>query len=181
AESHVEGDTARLVWRGLRSSQGHFDVQVTLIVTLEGDDATFRLAIVNGGGHTIEEVYTPALGGMAHPAEADDWILHHANGVGQGQGWRLYRDFPGTYLGPAYPVWQRPYPRDMIAPWIDLYDRRRRRGVYVGNHDPEPRWSTPYGQLIPGTTYGKDGQEWPRPEALGDQPLGMTLAWVSFP
>lgn len=177
----IQGSTARLVWQGLQSRQGRFDIEVTLTVTLERDDAIFQIEIGNHSPHVIEEVYTPALGGLANFAEQDEWILHHADGVGKGQEWLVYKEFPGTYLGPAYPVWQRPYPQSLIMPWIDLYNRRTRRGVYVGNHDLEPRWSTPFGQLFPGTTYRKRGQEWPAPTAVGGEPVGMTLAWVSFP
>lgn len=184
ADARVEGDSCRLVWRGLQSSQGHFDIEVTQTIRLEGDDATFTMEIENHAPFEVEEAFNFALGGMANPVEREDWRLHKTNRVGKGEEWSFFETFPGSYLGPAHPVWSAMYAGDLSMPWIDLYHRAARKGVYIGNHDLEVRQSAVWAQLMPSTSYrGPEGkaQCWPDPAVAGDVPVGLTLAWNSFP
>jgi hypothetical protein len=75
------------------------------------------------------------------------------------------------------------YHGELSMPWVDLYNARTRKGVYIGNHDLETRQSLIWAQLIPCTTYrGAEGaQSWPDPALVGDTPVGLTLAWNSLP
>ncbi len=143
------------------------------------------LELENRSELVVEEAIYPALGGLANAEEADDWRLHHATWTGVGAEWPVYRVFPGTYLGPAEPVWTRAYATQggMAMPWIDLYDARQRRGVMLANLDPSPSGavSMAYAQLFPCTTYRGETQYWPDRAEVGDIPLGMTLAWACFP
>jgi len=185
ADAAIEagGHAATLTWANLRSSQGQFDITVRLRVRLEGDDASFALEVENRSGLVVEEAIYPALGGLANDEEADDWRLHHSTNVGVGQEWAVFREFPGTYLGPAAPVWTRAYAGEMAMPWIDVYNARRRRGVMLANLDPSPggALSMVYAQLFPCTTYRGRTQYWPDRGEVGDTPLGLTLAWAAFP
>ena len=185
AAIEADGHAATLTWATLRSNQGQFDMTVRLRIRLEGDDVSFALEVENRSALVVEEALYPALGGLANHDEADDWRLHHATWIGVGQEWPVYREFPGTYLGPAEPIWSRPYGGQggMSMPWIDLYDARRQRGVMLAHLDPSPggALSMAYGQLFPCTTYRGATQYWPERGEVGETPLGMTLAWACFP
>lgn len=185
ADAALEGgDQCRLSWRGLRSRQGHFDIDVTQTILLGGDDLTSTIEIVNRSGLEIEEVANIVLGGLANPGERHDWRIHFADAAGKGTEWPVYDAFPGTYLGPSRPVWLRPYPGGMAMPWLDIYHAGERKGFYLGNHDPDARLSAVWAELTPCTTYGgPDGatQRWPDPRHAGSAPVGMALSWNSFP
>jgi hypothetical protein len=184
ADLQVDGDRCRLAWRGVSSAEGRFDIDVTQTIQLSGDDVTVQTEIVNNSPFEIEEVFNIVLGGMGNPAEREDWRLHFANPSGKGEEWSCYQTFPGSYLGPAKPVWPRMYPGGMSMPWVDLYHVGGGKGLYVGNHDPEARQSVVWAELAPCTTHGGpdgDGQYWPDPREAGDEPVGMALAWNSIP
>ena len=179
----VNSNVCQLHWHGLQSSQGYFDIEVIQTIRLEDDDVTFQMEIVNHSSYEVEEVFNVALGGMANIEEREDWKLHWANGAGKGQEWNFYSSFPGSYLGPAEPVWNAMYHGELSMPWVDLYNTRTRKGVYIGNHDLDTRQSLIWAQLIPCTTYGgaEGAQSWPNPALVGDTPVGLTLAWNSIP
>lgn len=184
ADLQADGDECRLVWRGLSSEEGQFDIDVTQTIRLKGDDVTVQTEVVNRSPFEVEEVFNVVLGGMGNPAESAEWRLHYANAVGKGEEWSCYETFPGSYLGPAKPVWSRMYPGGMSMPWVGLYHVSGSKGFYVGNHDPEVRQSIVWSELTPCTTHGGphgDGQYWPDPRQAGDEPIGLALAWNSIP
>ncbi len=173
------GSSARLVWQGLQSARGWFDIAVILDVSVAGPEVTFRWTVENHSGHTVEEVRGPVLGGLHQPEERDDWRLHWTAWVGTGQEWAFYREFPGSYLGPVDPIWTAAYPGNMAMPWADLYNPKRGCGVYFGLHRVEPRRASLFAEITPGTDYGPRGQMWPRAERLG-VPVAAALGWSTF-
>jgi Domain of unknown function (DUF6259) len=187
AQRDAAGHSATLTWAGVVSSQGRFDITARLHIRLEEDDAAFVLELENHSGLVIEEAIVPALGGLANWEEQDHWRLHHTSWTGVGQEWPVYREFPGTYLGPPAPVWMRSYggrfDMGMAMPWIDVYDTWRRRGMMLANLDPNPggALSMAYGQLFPCTNYRGQTQCWPDRAEAGETPVGLTLAWAAFP
>src|SRR5690606_26833851 len=128
----LEDTTCRLVWRGLQTAQGHFDIDVVQTIRLDGDDAIFNIEVTNHSPYIVEEVFNIALGGLANFEEKRDWRIHWANWGGQGSEWTFYDTFPGTYLGPAHPVWTIMYHKEMSLPWVSLYNSKARKGVYIG-------------------------------------------------
>lgn len=184
ADLTIDGDRCRLRWERLASAEGEFDIEVVQTIQLADDDVTVRTEVTNRSAFEVEEVFSVVLGGLGNKAERDDWRLHFANGGGQGEEWPCFDRFPGSYLGPAKPVWTRMYPGGMAMPWIDLYHVSGDKGLYVGNHDPEPRQSLVWAELTPCTTYGGpdgDGQYWPDPVRTDGEPVGMSLSWNSIP
>lgn len=174
-----DGSRARLSWQGLQSTQGNFDIGVTLDLAVSGPEITFHWTLENRSAFTVEELRGPIIGGLLRPKEANDWRLHWPDNRGMGQEWLFYRQFPGTYLGPADPVWATSYPGSMSMPWIDLYNRRIDAGIYFGVHCGEPRRAAMVAEITPGTNYGSHGQVWPRAERIGE-PVGASLAWSVF-
>jgi len=171
-----------LAWGPLVSSAGTFDISFILTIAIEGDDVRFSYQIDNRSSVLVEEVVVPMLGGLANEAENEDWRFHHSDLVGKGQEWRFYKDFPGTYLGPAKPVWFEPYPHRSALPWVDIYHSTRRVGVSLGCYNLKADWSGAFLELSPGTVYSKGGQRWPRRATLDPgMPLGITLGMATFP
>lgn len=171
----ITSNQAVLLWRGLQTKEGFFDIDVKLIVDLKDDDATFHIEIENRSDFIVEEVFTPALGGMNNPEEKEDWKLQYHQ-MWMAHERHFYRDFPHVGLGQDHPLWLHMY--DSL-PWCDLYHEQERKGVYIGNHDLEPRCSMIAQQLFPNFAFDK---RWPDPDEVDDNvPIGSTLAWVSFP
>jgi hypothetical protein len=183
-DARADGDSCRLSWHGLRSADGDFDIEVTQTIRLDGDDITFQTEVANRSPLQVEEVSSVVLGGMGNSAERTGWRIHFPNQSGKGEEWPCYDTFPGSYLGPATPVWCRLYPSQMSMPWLDIYHVSADKGFYLGNHDPEVRHSIAWAELTPSTTRGGprgDGQYWPDQRHLGDEPAGLALAWNSIP
>lgn len=179
AEVGADGQRAHLHWEGLESAQGHFDIRISLELAVHGGEVAFRWRVDNRSGFTVEELRGPVIGGLAPPAQAEGWRLHWPDNRGMGQEWRFYRQFPGSYLGPADPVWATSYPGSMSMPWVDLYDRVSGTGVYFGVHRAEPRRAAMVAEITPGTTYAAGGQVWPKAERIGE-PVAASLAWATF-
>lgn len=173
------GQRARLVWQGLQSAQGRFDIGLTLDITVSGPEIAFHWTLENRSGFTVEELRGPVIGGLYQPEERDDWRLHWPDNRGMGQEWLFYRQFPGSYLGPADPVWATSYPGSMSMPWIDLYSRKRGAGIYFGVHRGEPRRAAMVAEITPGTNYAARGQVWPSAERIG-VPVAASLGWSTF-
>ncbi len=168
---------AELVWTGLETPRGRFDVEYRLRIDVEDDAVLFRSTVVNRSEHAVEEVFTPVLGGMANPAERHDWNLIHATWGGAGREWRFYDQCQNVYLGPEDPTGHVPYP-GAAMPWLDLYHARDGKGVYFCPEDPSPRFGAWMFQLRPGADWRR-GWVWPDAEALG-QSVGMAMAWVNI-
>jgi hypothetical protein len=179
AEQVAHEDGVELVWRGLTSARGHFDLEFRLRVTIEQDAVLFSSTVVNRTPHVVEEVVAPAFGGMSNPAEREHWKLHHNTWGGTGAEWLLYRDAKGVYLGPPETTWLLNYPAASAMPWIDLYHKEARKGVYFCCEDPQPRFSAWLAQLRPGSNYNPVSGGWPDPAVEG-VPVGLTLAQIHF-
>ena len=185
---HLAEGTAScwLTWHGLRSEHGTFDLTVSqrFEVTPTGD-VHVQTTVDNASGYVVEEVHNVTLGGLAaEPDQRQAWRLHYANHVGQGTEWKVFDEFPGSYLGPEKPVWIGAYHGDLSLPWIDLYNGERQHGVYFGNHDLEPRQAYIFCELSPCTTYrgsADQPQFWPDPDHTRDTPVGLSVSWVSIP
>lgn len=164
-----------LEWDGLANREGEFQLRVRQTIEAAGDSARFVISVENHTPYVVEEVQAPIIGGMANPEERDDWIFQWQD-LWRARRRRFYAEFPSPGLGAAQPILMHPV--DSL-PWCDLYDVRRRRGVYLGVHDPEPRFSVLLEQLFPNHAFPN---RWPDVEELeDDEPLGASLGWAHFP
>lgn len=178
----VAAGEVRLTWRGVRSDvAGELDLDVSQHWRLAGGGVEVVTTVRNGSPFEVEEVVSPALGGLGRPGE-HEWKLHHSGPLGAGDEFEVFSQFPGTYLGPRTPVWVLPYHTKSGMPWVDLYAEEDRHGLYIGIHDPAGAHAVFQLQLFPGPVYRGDRQVWPDPEVLGDEtPVGLMAAWSSFP
>lgn len=178
-----DGTEALLEWRGLASDEGTFDVTFRLRLRVADGQVEFRSTIENNTDFLVEEVLCPAIGGIDGRDTPGNWYAHHSNWVGVGVEWPVYEEFPGSYLGPAEPVWFAPYPRRMSMPWLDIYDSQREVGVTLADLDERPAGaiSSAFAQLFPCTSWRGGRQFWPTRREAGDVPVAMTLGWARFP
>jgi len=177
-------DRLELSWENLKSAHGVFPICFTLTLTLEPDGVLFRSSVANRSPYPVAEVFTPMLGGLANAAERNDWVFHRVSGAGRitgtGEERLFYREFNHAYLGTSDPLELLPYPTLLSMPWLDLYHRTRRHGVYFSPEDPEPRLGSWVLQLRPTVNWGGTHWEWPDPKHESE-PIGLALGWVTFP
>lgn len=175
-------ESLTLSWLNIAGDEGPLDIDVVQEWRLDGPRVSVVTTITNRSDHQVEELLSPAVGGLTPPPDADKWRLHHGGPLGAGDEFPVFTDFPGTYLGPRHPVWVLPYHTRSGIPWVDFFSHESRRGLYVGIHDPVGAHAVFSLQLFPGSNYAGTTQKWPDPHILGpDAPIGMTAGWSSFP
>ncbi len=69
----------------------------------------------------------------------------------------------------------------MPEPWVEFGVPRLKKSVTIAAHDPKNRELTVHLEMLPGTSGAPrwDGN-WPRPEEIRNEPLGITLSFVDF-
>lgn len=187
AEKTAQG--IRLSWAGpLRNERGAFDLDVTIWIELIDQEVRVRCEVQNHTKHPIAEVWYGLVGGMTGlgsagqakatkcllPSSATQWTAEPFREFGIGS-----PPNPGLGLhGPEYTWW---YPGQMPMPWVSFYHEELNRGVYFANHDREIRSKIFRMALSPGTAERRADGDWPRPEELNGEPLGVTMNWTHFP
>ncbi len=172
----------RLTWDGVQSEAGGFlPVKLITTLTLEPEQVVIATTVENRSDFIVENVYSPYLGDVTHPAgeawfktflynyaTADEWPL-----------WPTYRNSRG-YFGWDYPV-QMPGSANAgapTAPFILL--RGEAQGLYVGVHSPSPElvsWQT---ELRPGYGSSIDGRV-PEETSIARKDVAIRFAAVHIP
>jgi hypothetical protein len=173
-----EGSHLRLAWDCLPGPDRILQIGLELTIDLLADGFTCRTTVDHRDTDdcVVEEVYTPALGGLGEsdPAVAAGWILHQPGGSGTGDEYAPFTEIRHAYLGPPDPVNVR---QVQSLGWIDLYHRDRRHGVYLCCEDVDSGFGAWWVQSVPGADWGGDRWVWP----TDGRPRGLVLAWVAFP
>lgn len=191
-----DGTEAVLRWSDLTSPDGQFDIEVLLRLRFRTDELECDVTVHNHSPYVVEAVYAPCLGGVRRTADAADWQLFGARVISGAWSYPFFQEVVSSYHGPPVSNVLHPYPggwtnpSSLGMPWVALLNDRSRRGVYIGNHNPEITFSTFWAEFnmplaIRTANQAAFGsfvtQTWPAPEAMADQPYGATLGWVMFP
>ena len=177
-------DRLKLTWEGpLTNSQGKYDLDVIMVLTLVGEALQIDLSIENRMSREIAEVWYPILGGITGLGEREN-TREMINRSGWSTKTQIFQHFPnkgGGALGipQAEVYWS--YPLPMTMSWMDIYNEKRGRGLYFALHDPVSRYKVLRFELLPGLA-NRDGDNWPRPEQVHPElPVGMLAHWTLFP
>ena len=182
-----EGQKLTLHWDGpLVSVLGKaHGVSVTMGIELRGKSALFTLHLDNPTDLEIGETYFPFLGGLKglgdHASELKQTALVIPNGNAS-LSVPIFETFTNfSWLGAQGPEQFYPYPGDWAAPWLDLYQPKLDRSVFLAVRDDPMRAKVLHLELVPGSsgTTRWDGN-WPRPAELKGLPVGVRLAFAEF-
>jgi hypothetical protein len=176
-----------LHWAGpLRNERGEFNLGVTLWIELVGVDVQFRCEVRNGTPHQLGEVWYAMLGGMRGFGDGEDArdaevLLPHATRFWQQPIFRDFGNTRGQTLGTLSGEHSFSYPGFMCMPWMSLFHPKRKRALYSAALEETPRVKAIRFALDPGLAEKRADGNWPRPDEVGDLPLGLTMNWVHFP
>ncbi|NQT92851.1 MAG: hypothetical protein HQ559_08825 [Lentisphaerae bacterium] len=181
------GDGLAVKWAGpMKTEQGSYPVAVTLRIELVDESVQFRLDVVNDSELEIAEAWYPMLGGITGVGNRMD-TRTLIQGGGRTQDPDIFQTFReamgiGGGGGNRYPEYYLSYPGTMSVPWIDIYNEKLGRGIYIGCHDTTTAFGALRLEQRPGIAHNVIGDNWPRPEEQDDRvPEGILMGWVKFP
>jgi hypothetical protein len=163
--SHYEitpdGRTLTLTWENVQSEKGGvLAIRVIQEVHIAERQVIFTTTIENHSDFIVENVYSPYLGDLQHPEQAQ-WFktfLYNYASAHEWSLWPTYQNLRG-YFGVDYPVqfsgWSANAGAPM-APFILL--RSESLGLYVGVASPSPELVTWHTELRPGYGSSIDGR-----------------------
>lgn len=189
AQIDEPGTFITLQWgRVIGEKSGPLDISVTQRVSLKGPDLEFTAHIENRSPYTIEEVWSPYLGGIYQPDQSNFEAMT-VSAQGCAARIPLGKGFPGVnfnqstvafgYWGFDYPTEIRSYPTFIsIAPFMLLCNRSQ--GIYVGVHDQHMNAVSFLLELRPGYLDSMNNIPADAFEVSG-KPVGFMFSPVRFP
>jgi hypothetical protein len=163
-----------------------YDVSATMGVALSKEGVLLTLTIDNSTRFQIGEVFFPVIGGVQGIGKTDEQlkatrlVLPTAANAASAHG--IFRVFTNVnWLGDQGPEQFYVYPQDVPAPWMELFATKPDRSVRIGVHGKHDRQPVMRLELIPSNsnTVREDGN-WPRPNELKGEPVGVSMCLVDF-
>ena len=166
----------------LTNTQGNFDLDVVMSIEL-GDSIQFKLDVHNHTSYQVAEVWYPILGGITGLGNRLDTQVMIGQ-AGASSNVDMFQKFRGQgieELGVPGPEYRFKYPGGMPMPWMDIYNPKLKRGLYLACHDLVARFKALRFILLPGNAPSRM-DTWPRPDEVPDTiPVGLVGNWVCFP
>ena len=189
AQMDESGTSITLKWdRVIGETSGPLDVSITQRIKLKDSDLEFKTQVDNRSPYTVEELWSPYLGGIHKPGQS---TFEAMTMTAQGYAAKIPLDkgFPGAalnqsmvgfgYWGIDYPTAVRSYPTFMsITPFMLLCDSSQ--GIYVGVHDKEMNTVSFMLELRPGYLDSMNNVP-PDTFEIGGKPAGFMFSPVRFP
>ena len=148
-----DGQSATFVWDGVTSDfGGKHDIKLTLKVTMGERQAVFAMTVDNRSGHVVENVYSPYLGDVQHPA-GEEWFKTFLYQYNTSQEWSMWPTFQNMrgYYGVDYPTQVSAWVAGCGAPMSPfILLRGARQGLYVGVDEPSSELVAWHAGLRPG-------------------------------
>lgn len=175
-----KGNVITVVYKGMSSSIGKYDIDLTYTITLNDDQISFKSDLKNNEDSPISEFWFPRIGGVTDFGKTRDARLavptyntecaHSLN---------LFKEFPGKRrLGAEAAEFSTDY-MYVTMPWWDFYDQKSDSGLYLGYHDTICRVSTMHTYLYPDVS-GRSDAFLTKEEAVG-KPVGLVISHVRYP
>jgi len=187
-----EGGKLTLYWDApLRNYLGEeFDASVAMTIELRDGGILFSLSIDNPTPYPVGETYFPILGGIQGLGETNGQLIATrmvrpvaaatAEAAATHTSADVFRVFGNmSPFGDQGPEQFYAYPASQPEPWVGFSCPKTGRSALVCAIDPTDRSLVARLELVPassGTT--RDDGNWPRPEELRGQPIGVELSFV---
>jgi len=184
SEYTLERNRLTLRWDGpLASVFGVFhDVSAEISMALDGESIQFEMSLHNRTNLEIGEVYYPIIAGTLGLGRNDSERRNTFRSLPVGDGidiQKIYQTFNNmTPFGELYPEQLYAYPHTLSMPWMHLYAPRQDRGLYLGAHDSVRRVKMVQFLHKPGVASNRADGNWPRPEELDGDPMGVSFNFV---
>jgi hypothetical protein len=163
-----------------------YDASAVMEIELTPDGIVFNLQVNNRTPYQVGEVFFPILGGLRGlgktGADLKKTLFVYPTGtkaVASNDVFRVFACNPNSGLGDQGPEQFYSYPSEITQPWMAFSAPQLNRSVYLG---AQPHSSVVARlELLPGNsgTMREDGN-WPRPEELKGQPVGVKACFVDF-
>ena len=184
----VDGKKITLRWDAPLSSRcgDEVNASTTMIIELTADGVLMNMKVDNKTPYKVGEVFFPMLGGIqgighnTRDLKATEFVKPLAGGTTSAS--KIFYVFNNmSWLGDQGAEQYSSYPTEMPEPWIEFNAPKLERSVYIGAHDPAGRSLVARLEMYPGNsaTIRNDGN-WPRPEELRGQPVGVNFSFVHF-
>jgi hypothetical protein len=165
----------------------NYDVSATMGIELIPQGVLLTLAIDNATKYEVGEVLFPIVGGVqgvgrtGEQLKATALVLPTAADAASANG--IFRVFiNANWLGDQAPEQFYGYPKDVPAPWMEFFAAKSNRSVCIGVYGKFDRQPVMRLELIPSNsnTVREDGN-WPRPNELKGEPVGVAASFADFP
>ncbi len=186
---NCESDSCTLTWDAIDNSNGSFRIRVEQRYELgtEPDQVLITTTVKNESSFTIEEVWSPVIGGfhgikdrMKTEFTAALWDGTAAPGYGRFPFARFPSSFP--YWNEYYDYFEIAYPWELSMQWVDFTNSESHQGVYLASHDISPQVTFFHFELQPGIVQRGKLDGWPsRTEAGRNAPVGVNCSVVKLP
>lgn len=172
------GNVVTVHFKGMRSPQGEFPLDLSYTITLDGDQVRFRSKLTNHSKEPVSEFWFPRLGGWTNFGNDRNSVVTVPE-YGNCSHLSLFNGFPGNRsFGTEAAEWSVSYPL-LQMPWLDIYSGQSNTGLYLGYHDDIYRLSTWHFNLYP-TVSGRF-PAWLTPEQVNGDPVGLIFSHVRYP
>lgn len=183
----VDGTRMTLSWDAPMKSTCGGDVNspTTMTIELRADGVLMNMKVDNMTPYKVGEVFFPMLGGIhgigrnTRDLKATEFVKPLADGATSAS--KIFHVFGNmSWLGDQGAEQFYSYPAGSQV-WVGFNAPKLERAVYIGAHDPADRPLVARLELYPGNsaTIRNDGN-WPRPEELRGQPMGVNFSFVHF-
>ena len=163
-------------WDGVVSElAGALDIRVTVRVKAEGDQAVWYTRVENRSGHIVESVFSPYIGDLTPPRDAEWFKVFGYAYMGSFEGnlWPRFDGHKGDW-GILYPT-QYYSPGAPSSPLCIL--RSQNRGLYVGVKSRDCEMVVWHAELRPGYDSTMDNTV-PKADEIEGKPVHILFAPV---
>lgn len=168
------------VWSGVDSLHlKRLNITVTVRVAIEGKQAVWYTQVENKTGYIVESVYSPHLGDLSHPEDAE-WFktfIYDYSAAAQWNLWPTFENHEG-YYGVDYPTQFGQWSAGCGAPMSPFFlMRSESQGLYAGIKAPSEELVAWHCELRPGYGSSIDARVPERDEIAG-KPVHIRFAPV---
>ncbi len=178
-----DGHTATFVWdRVMSEFGGQHDIKLSLNVTMRARQAVFAMTVENHSDYVVENVYSPYLGDVQHPA-GEEWLKSFLYQYNTSQEWSMWPTFQNMrgYYGVDYPTQVSSWVAGCGAPMSPfILVRGPRQGLYVGVDEPSSELVAWQAELRPGYGSSIDARV-PETPAISGLDVATRFAAVHVP